>query len=233
MQKQEKLIRSDYNIIIAVLLFILPVAVYIAAFLFSAQPFDTSREVSSSVRDFFSDFLYETQTVPAETTEAVKETTAAETETNPKTTDAESGAAGVREKSETTAEKENETKPAETTVTPSTKVKYRSRLTRYISSNIRKIAHVVIYFAFGITLFIAIYYLTKKPFFSLFISSFIGIAGGALDELHQYFVIGRSMLVSDILRDSLAAIAGAIIICVIVTIIKSVKEKRRKNDVLF
>lgn len=63
-----------------------------------------------------------------------------------------------------------------------------------------KVLHIIAYFIFGISLllaFIPYKNITEK----LIISIIIGVFYGATDEYHQYFVIGRSSEIADLIAD--------------------------------
>lgn len=98
--------------------------------------------------------------------------------------------------------------------------------------SIRKIAHVILYALLGLISFILInivYYSTHRNvrgrIISLLFSEGICILAAVFDELHQYFVPGRTALVSDVLLDSLSSLL-MIIICYIVNAI----GKRIRNS---
>lgn len=85
--------------------------------------------------------------------------------------------------------------------------------------SIRKLAHVTLYAMLGIVSYILIkllYHSTyrnmKGRIISLLLAEGICILAAIFDELHQYFVPGRSALVSDVLLDSLASLL-MIVIC--------------------
>jgi VanZ family protein len=69
---------------------------------------------------------------------------------------------------------------------------------------IRKVAHVVVYFAFGLLVLRAIRSGRKDWKLSWGLEAFLGVAGYAvLDELHQSFVPMRHPSARDVLLDSL------------------------------
>lgn len=67
-----------------------------------------------------------------------------------------------------------------------------------------KIGHVVFFGLLGA----ALYYALRKPPIAVAIAIVVAIG----DELHQYFVIGRSSRFGDIVLDSIAAIGAIIVI---------------------
>ena len=91
-----------------------------------------------------------------------------------------------------------------------------------INGIVRKVAHFGIYalLAFLISLLINEYSFPYKSI--VFYSTVTSFLYSCTDEVHQYFVPGRSAQVSDILLDSFGAICGALFaIAIIVLIISS------------
>ena len=82
-----------------------------------------------------------------------------------------------------------------------------------LSFLIRKGAHFSVFALLGILLFIAFYVNRQRLFSSAIISFLIGSAYGVFDELHQYFVPGRSCQVTDMAIDA-SGVLTAILFCV-------------------
>ena len=65
-----------------------------------------------------------------------------------------------------------------------------------------KVLHIIAYFIFGISLLLAFVPYKKTSLQKkLIISIIIGAFYGATDEYHQYFVIGRSSEIADLIAD--------------------------------
>ena len=82
----------------------------------------------------------------------------------------------------------------------------------------RKIAHIILFGAFGYSLcsYIKGLYPYVFPTYNLVAyAAIIGIVYGAIDEVHQLTVIGRSALVSDVFIDALGVACGILIYIII------------------
>lgn len=92
--------------------------------------------------------------------------------------------------------------------------------------NIRKIAHFVAYFVLGILMF-NIFVIYKK--FSLLVRGLFSliccVAYAAGDEIHQYFVPGRSCELRDVFIDSSGAILSITILCLYCGFSKKMKDR--------
>lgn len=106
--------------------------------------------------------------------------------------------------------------------------KKESWLIAHYEHFVRKLAHLCIYIALGGLLSIAVSQHIDKKRHVFVISSIIGIIYAVSDELHQYFIPGRSFLIKDILIDSFGVISGAIIVVLVMKFITNIR-KRRKN----
>ncbi len=98
-------------------------------------------------------------------------------------------------------------------------------ITDFIRLYIRKIAHFTLYFALGSFSLLTVkeLYILKKPensaSFTMYIYAFIFcIMYAASDELHQYFVAGRSCKITDVLLDCAGSLSAILIICIITLI---------------
>lgn len=77
---------------------------------------------------------------------------------------------------------------------------------------IRKGAHLILFTVMGSLMTIAVYNKTHWRKRALIMSSWLLTSLlGVLDEIHQYFVPGRSMLATDMLLDSAGALLGVIV----------------------
>lgn len=95
----------------------------------------------------------------------------------------------------------------------------------FIDEHIRQLAHFTLYFLLGITVSMATKCVIIHPIFSYITSFVICFVYALSDELHQYFVPGRSCRIIDIGIDSLGAILSISLHLFIVLIIKY-KEKK-------
>lgn len=77
---------------------------------------------------------------------------------------------------------------------------------------IRKLAHFSIYMLGGILIYNYINTYSIKPNRKLIISIIFGITYATTDELHQYFIAGRSSQILDVFIDTLGIITGVILI---------------------
>lgn len=90
----------------------------------------------------------------------------------------------------------------------------------FIDEHIRQLAHFTLYFLLGITVSMATKCVIIHPIFPYITSFVICFVYALSDELHQYFVPGRSCRIIDIGIDSLGAILSISLHLFIVLIIK-------------
>jgi len=64
-----------------------------------------------------------------------------------------------------------------------------------------KVLHILLYFGFGILLFLTLKSMDRPVIKALALAFFIGILYGATDEFHQSFVPGRSANIMDFVAD--------------------------------
>lgn len=79
---------------------------------------------------------------------------------------------------------------------------------------IRKTAHFLEYFVLGILFFNCIY--ARKLRSTFLYSMLAGVLYAELDEIHQYFVPGRAMLLTDVGIDSAGVLAGILLMAILV-----------------
>lgn len=84
---------------------------------------------------------------------------------------------------------------------------------------VRKTAHFSAYAALGISLFSALLLTFRKRFLWLY-AFLASLLYAVSDEIHQYFVPGRSMELRDVLIDSSGAITGILLVLIIITLYK-------------
>ena len=77
---------------------------------------------------------------------------------------------------------------------------------------VRKGAHFTEYLFLGVSLFLTVRDLRKRA--SFWIPWAIGTLYAITDEVHQYFVPGRSCELRDVLIDACGVAAGVVIVCV-------------------
>lgn len=93
---------------------------------------------------------------------------------------------------------------------------------------IRKIAHFSIYTLVGILMMalMSTYNISKSK--QILVSILVGIMYAASDEIHQYFIPGRSAMVTDVLIDTTGVCLGALIVLVVLQIYIKIRKKRQK-----
>lgn len=91
---------------------------------------------------------------------------------------------------------------------------------------IRKVAHFTLYFTLGIIVYLLLISLNVKH--SIILSIIICFLFGCIDEIHQYFVPGRTARFYDCIVDTLGSMTSIYIL----HILKKIKDylKRRKNN---
>lgn len=96
----------------------------------------------------------------------------------------------------------------------------------FIMEYIRKIAHFTLYFSLGLSTALTakeihqFKYADRRVSVKAYIYAFaFCIIYSVSDELHQYFVPGRSCKLTDVLLDSCGALTSILLVCIISTII--------------
>ncbi len=92
---------------------------------------------------------------------------------------------------------------------------------------VRKLAHFSVYAALGFFMHSLLRQYTKKR--TLLLTAFFSAAYAASDELHQFFVPGRSCRVTDVFIDTAGAVTGALIALVFVFIWQKLKNMDTKR----
>lgn len=105
----------------------------------------------------------------------------------------------------------------------------KEEITHRTEKVIRKIAHFSIYTVVGILLmaFMSTYQLKEKN--RMIISTILGILYASSDELHQYFIPGRSAQITDVMIDTLGVLVGICLVLLMVGIIKREKTTGINN----
>ncbi len=97
-----------------------------------------------------------------------------------------------------------------------------------LSVMVRKTAHFILYLLFGTISFSLFYlYFPQKLCFTAVFSWIFSTIYAISDEIHQYFIPGRSAEISDVILDSLGALVG-ILLCITVPLLYK-KKKKIKN----
>ena len=98
---------------------------------------------------------------------------------------------------------------------------------------IRKLAHFVLYFALGASSFMMFSEAERfrKSRLSAGGSAFVfSVSYAASDELHQYFVPGRSMQIADILLDSAGALTAILFLSTVIKLVFKRREERMEYE---
>lgn len=95
---------------------------------------------------------------------------------------------------------------------------------------IRKLAHFSIYTVVGFLMMALMSTYNAKTIIRVSISFGIGVIYAILDEIHQYFIPGRSGRVFDVIIDSFGVLTGICIIMIILYIITKIKKKIRISE---
>lgn len=96
---------------------------------------------------------------------------------------------------------------------------------------VRKLAHFTIYLVGGILImnYINTYKLKEEQ--KITYSILIGMIYAGTDELHQYFIEGRSCMLTDVIIDTLGVATGVIILCLVIKCIRECREKCPKSTI--
>ena len=94
---------------------------------------------------------------------------------------------------------------------------------------IRKIAHFSIYTLVGILMMalMSTYDISKNK--QILVSILVGIIYATSDEIHQYFIPGRSAMVTDVLIDTAGVCLGVLIVLIVLQIYIKIRKKRQKS----
>lgn len=97
----------------------------------------------------------------------------------------------------------------------------------------RKAAHFGLYFCMGGLISMSLYGCLKWKGNKLILASWgAGSLLGVVDEIHQYFIPGRSMLVKDMIIDSAGVLCAVLILFVLISIYESIKGRRKQQQFL-
>lgn len=85
---------------------------------------------------------------------------------------------------------------------------------------IRKCAHFGLYASMGFVIYTGTFFIFKKRLFMFLSAFFVPAIYAVTDEIHQYFVDGRTPLVTDVLIDSAGALLGILVSFLIISTIR-------------
>jgi len=97
-------------------------------------------------------------------------------------------------------------------------IPYLMDIAHYSIDNFDKVAHMILYFGFGILLHFTFRHsdnLTLRKY-SPVVAIFIGVAYGISDEIHQMYVPGRTSSFDDIVADGIGIVLAQIIFWLVV-----------------
>ncbi len=94
--------------------------------------------------------------------------------------------------------------------------------------DLRKIAHFVLFFIFGITSFLIFNVDNDKLRYAVCFG--VSIVLSIADEVHQSFVAGREATAKDVIIDILGAAIGLLFVFIVNKIIVAIKRKKREED---
>jgi VanZ family protein len=101
---------------------------------------------------------------------------------------------------------------------------------RSIKHLARKAAHFGLYFCLGTLMGLTLYGCLKWSGRKWFFGSWLGGSlWGILDEVHQYFIPGRSMLFKDMLIDSAGVLAAVCLMYVVISAYETIKSGKREE----
>lgn len=98
---------------------------------------------------------------------------------------------------------------------------------------IRKLAHFSLYFALGLSSCLMFYEIVpnrKRPFKAPAVSLVFSVLYAASDEIHQFFVPGRSMQFSDVLLDSAGALTAILLLYSARKLVFRLREERKEYE---
>ncbi len=96
---------------------------------------------------------------------------------------------------------------------------------------VRKTAHFAIYLALGITVFGTVYQFTQTKKKSIVATMGYCFFYAITDEIHQYFVPGRSARVFDVCVDATGALTGVCICLFVLFLLQKHADKKNKKTV--
>ena len=95
---------------------------------------------------------------------------------------------------------------------------------------IRKLAHFSIYTVVGLLMMSLMSTYKLKQSKRIWTSLIVGVLYASSDEIHQYFVPGRSARVFDVMIDSAGVSLGICVVMLVLWIAKKVMERKREEN---
>ena len=93
---------------------------------------------------------------------------------------------------------------------------------------IRKIAHFSIYTVVGFSIMGFMCTFDMKNIFKLLISFGVGVTYAISDEVHQYFIPGRSARILDVCIDSAGVLTGIFILIILIIVMENIVNSFKK-----
>lgn len=107
-----------------------------------------------------------------------------------------------------------------------------TKKTNELDGKIRKLAHACEYFVLSIFVMLLIFQIKKtKKFKYNLIGLIICFIYACTDEFHQKFIPGRGAQFSDVMIDTMGALAGIVFLWIIICIVRFIKLKILKKNV--
>ena len=100
----------------------------------------------------------------------------------------------------------------------------------HIEKIIRKCAHFSIYTLVGILMMLLMSTYNLKQKTRILTSILVGAIYASSDELHQYFIPGRTPLITDVIIDTSGVCVGICIAIIVLYILKKVKKRQNKQE---
>lgn len=101
---------------------------------------------------------------------------------------------------------------------------------RFLKFAARKAAHFGLYFGLGTLLSLMTYFVFRMGRSSFCIYAWLGgTVWGAIDELHQFFVPGRSMQFRDVLIDSSGVLCAVLLMYIVFGVYERLKAQKREE----
>ena len=98
--------------------------------------------------------------------------------------------------------------------------------------DLRKFAHVVVYFGLGFLVTLSLYLIKYKRLTSYVLAYIASVIYALSDEWHQSFVPGRGATILDIKIDTLSALAGVVIAAGLIEVIIFLISIKKKSNAI-
>ena len=97
----------------------------------------------------------------------------------------------------------------------------------FLNPIVRKIAHYLIYTLGGLLIINCVHTYTLEERKKILYSIFVGFLYASTDELHQYFIDGRSAQIADVMLDTLGVVTGVCIFLCAIRVIEKIKGSKK------